>query len=199
MIVFKFGKKEKIRKFQNFISSFVGEFVNAKPHPKSDFKILNILIFGWFGSGKSSFINGCHTLLNDYSGNVISLEVFEKKSHNMQHFTKIPLQYKGKFLGFQIWDWGLSNQSYNSDVLEKIMDGIIPSNWKMDDLPEDQLENIKKGYESKSNRTMHSVLFFVLWSTIPDQNANQERKKMKDSFEKMNQKRTQSNFSTYIS
>jgi len=83
-------------RYTTFISSFIGDMLKAKPNSKSYADKLNILIFGWAGSGKSSFINSAHTLIND-TEKILDVEGFGGNlDHNTRQFKKVPLNYKEK-------------------------------------------------------------------------------------------------------
>jgi len=152
-----FGVKET---FNETVWSYIGDVNKYDPSPLSRF---NILLFGLAGATKSSFVNSVSTLFNYDRTLTVRAEVGGGGQHTTQALTRYDLP-KSKI---SLWDtWGLTTKTYSNDDLDMILEGVLPSNWKMDytyDVFKKKLEDNKL---SRVEREIHSVLFFIPHSSL---------------------------------
>jgi len=148
------------KKFETCVVDYTGEFLQAKPYSKSNAENLNILVFGWAGSTKSSFVNSVFTLLHD-SDILQPAIVGGGMDHTTKELTKYQLKHGDTELKVSFWDtWGLTFQTYKGDEIRGIVNGVLPEDWKMKDLIINKQEEIRQSEESKNLREIHAILFF---------------------------------------
>jgi len=92
----------------------------------------NILVFGWIGAGKTSFLNDTLTLLDPSERQEVNTNGGGYVSHGANHGTTELVMNSlvtgsGKDYKLNIWDtWGLTSGNYQSDELAKICRGFLP-------------------------------------------------------------------------
>merc|ERR1712080_181075 len=91
---------------------------------------VNILLFGFAGSGKSAFVNTVHTMLSEDPGYIV--KYLAPEGNSMGHVTKNLTYYPIPNLNITLWDsWGLTKETYQNMELEHILSGMCYSGWKM--------------------------------------------------------------------
>jgi len=123
----------------------------------------NILVFGPVGSGKSSWIQTCLTML--HKGNNILKNVCGiggSSGHVTTTLRKIPLP---DGLGGISDTWGLALDTYRRDELSFIVKGRLPSKWDMKD---DFAKLTTEIEQTAENRQTESVIVLVPVGTVVD-------------------------------
>lgn len=159
--------------------------MQAKPHKNSKAENLNILVFGWAGSTKSSFVNSVFTLLHD-SDILQPAIVGGGMDHTTKELTKYQLKHGETELNVSFWDtWGLTFQTYKGDEIRGIVNGKLPQDWKMKDLIINKQEEIRQSEESKFLREIHAILFFFPQGALTDANMEKQRKTIQATFQEL--------------
>ena len=139
-----------------------------------------ILLFGIAGSGKSSFINGVHTLFTKgYSICHDAAQAGGTDSHCTKAVTyhDVDTEDSGN-LPLQLVDvWGLDLETYRrSEVLKALCEGLMPvTGYTMDHniraLKDSPM--IARIQETAPSRMIHAVLFFVRYGDLGNENLMQ--------------------------
>ena len=101
--------------------------------------------------------------------------------HNTRHFKK----YDVPSANFCLCDtWGLDKKNYQAEhkVLPALLEGWLPSNWKMEYHLRDHKTQLLANDASRYQRRVHAVLFFVTAGAVHD---DTEMDTIKDSFQKV--------------
>lgn len=155
------------------VDNFIGDSVSWRPICK-DVKEVNILLFGVWGSGKSSFVctvvsalkNQVHVETNvavvgGTSGHVTKA----LRRFNLAHFTSID------DLKINLWDtWGVSSEDYTKDYtpekFEELLSGVLPDGYEMYDRRRGA--ELRKFEITRKEREMHAILFFIPHTILQD-------------------------------
>jgi len=109
---------------------------------------INILLFGIFGNGKSSFIN---TALSGFSPTVVKKAIAKPQD---THVT-LNLRKYNLISNINLWDtWGLSNENYVKGEFQLIMKGYLKNGHDKD-------EEVEFGAQPNSNNIMHGIIFII--------------------------------------
>ena len=162
---------------------FVGKLHDCRPSLKHECEYINILITGFMGAGKSSFINTCATLMSRGDNVLYEVAVGGSSEHNTTEYA--PLQLEGTKI--QLCDtWGMDGENYADGELELSVDGMLPmGGFSIDtDLKKREIyEQILRNASTRGRRMVHAVLFFVPFALLDDNNLmafmNQQLKKIK--------------------
>jgi hypothetical protein len=129
---------------------------------------LNILVYGIMGTGKSSMIHTLMTMLSLKDAITQHVAVVRGGS---DHGTTTLRKHELEGLNTSLWDsWGLSDENYKNSELTAIVNGFLPSHWKMHramDSKENQAAIMQNLNTSKFRRA-HCVLFFIPASFAED-------------------------------
>ena len=109
-----------------------GQLQRMRKGEIDDSKKFNIYVFGMQGSGKSSFINSLYTFVSD---KVVNDIVTVSGTDNEHVTTQLRFCNFEKGTGLEdlrIWDMvGLTEETYQADEIDKIIDGMRAPDWKM--------------------------------------------------------------------
>jgi hypothetical protein len=139
------------------------DFINRyKPRYGEELKLTttNILLFGGFGSGKSSFINSAYSVISN------RLEFVAPVSGGRDHATIFYERYPLLDLPIELRDtWGWSETNYQGDEVTLMLDGAMPNKTHMDALA-------KGDVPLKKNTTFadaaHVVILFIPATAVSD-------------------------------
>jgi len=167
----------------NLIMQLFCKNLSLKKNEKANF--FNILLFGIAGATKSSFVNTISTLLSENDRIQQIAAVGGGSSHTSISLMTYPLEKTR----IRLWDtWGLTPQTYVSGELDQILDGVLPANWKMD-LNIDKFRNVlDSNRDTRSERQIHGILYFLPQASLSDPNKEPERKMMKEFFSQLSRK-----------
>lgn len=101
------------------------------------------------------------------------------------HNTRTLKRYDVEGADFCLCDtWGLEKSNYKdeSKILPALLEGWLPSNWKMEYQLKDRRSVLLANDASRYKRRVHGVLFFVTAGAVHD---DQEMETIKASFEKV--------------
>eukprot|EP01116_Phalansterium_solitarium_P021754 TRINITY_DN6902_c0_g1_i3.p1 TRINITY_DN6902_c0_g1~~TRINITY_DN6902_c0_g1_i3.p1 ORF type:complete len:855 (-),score=256.66 TRINITY_DN6902_c0_g1_i3:132-2696(-) len=146
---------------------FVGDLVAAVPSDP-DLLAFNALVFGLVGHGKSSWINAVATALSHRiqelaavggtAGHVTTQLVrfsLPALHRNSPDIPPVPLN---------LWDtWGVTASNYNEDFLRELLEGRLPSGYKMTDRISPADAGVQQHVEKFDvrDREMHALVFLV--------------------------------------
>ena len=176
--------KHLVQSYRYPMSFWTGRHANFRPNQMTGLKRFNILIFGLFGAGKSSFINTLHTLFGiGRDGNVgpdaIVTNAAVVGSGEEHESTSLRATYPcGKDSGWRIWDtWGLSEETYNGNQLTTMLNGLLADGFDMDTHKNvvDYQEELARGKGSRRARTMHTCVFMFPYTLFSNEADVDER------------------------
>jgi len=156
------------------------ELALMKPSPPQE--RYNILLFGMAGATKSSFVNSTLTMLNSSITTVSAAGEGGASKHN----TTALIRYNLEGTNISLWDtWGLTQQTYNSNELDCILEGVFPSNWSMDIIYDQHKQVLEANKGGRISRQIHGILFFCPQGSLADPNKEPERQIIRTYFDKM--------------
>jgi len=159
------------------MQTFCGSLINVTPPQGA--KFVNILTCGFYGAGKSSFIN---TVLNVFRGSDTLVHdefVGGGAEHNTSTYTPVPIEGAK----IRIFDtWGIDEKNYKGGELEAIVSGLMPGGFSMDDNVRDYYSEMMKHQDKIAARIPHAILFFVPFALLDDDTLT---KMMKSQLEKI--------------
>ncbi|KAH3763314.1 hypothetical protein Pelo_4842 [Pelomyxa schiedti] len=126
---------------------------------------INILVWGWRGSGKSAFYNGLATSFSSGQDVLTPLQAFHIADHVTRKYTEhsladllpgnAPTDEMMKRLNLHFWDtWGLSERNYTTLRVEEFLNGKVEPGTCMDD-------SFDLIVEQGKSRIIHSVIIIV--------------------------------------
>jgi energy-coupling factor transporter ATP-binding protein EcfA2 len=140
---------------------------------------LVILLFGWIGSGKSSFVNALFTLFH----NRTSVFSGAATSGGGTHTTSKISYYRLPESRIALWDtWGLTRSNYQKGELRSLLHGELTPNWEMD-TPLSARDSVDR--DTKNLQRPRAVLFFVTVAIIVDTAMEQERESVRRQLQVM--------------
>jgi predicted GTPase len=125
---------------------------------------INILIFGEYGSGKTSYML---TLKTAFAGRLILQDkelgrIGGGNTHSSTTFRQVRLTDKVSF-----WDpWGSSPTNYKDSEFKYMVAGRVPKDWEMDRAL--TLDNIIKDNAAANHNKPHAVFFIVSQAQVED-------------------------------
>jgi len=155
-------KQSGVKLYSEF---FIKDIIELKP-PLKDIQYLNILCFGVAGSGKSSFINSLMTAINNrictpaavggaenhVTTALTRFSIKDLEINEIEGFNTIPINL------FDIW--GMDADNYQNGMFLDVLKGKLPESFEMKDRTV-QSQILKDAVWSQSERTIHSVIFFM--------------------------------------
>ncbi|KAG2393332.1 hypothetical protein C9374_006863 [Naegleria lovaniensis] len=168
-------------------SDFCGDLITFKP---IDVPLLNIGLFGTMGSGKSSFFNCIHTLLegsvetnNQFSTPAIAGNTGDHVTTKMCRYN-LPEMWKDheqlSKLRYVLWDtFGLTNETYNNNEFTMFIEGKLPHEYEMTDEGQTSHRNSSRTVLTSPDKKIHSIIFVVAQG---DRGDNQLMQKLKEMF-----------------
>eukprot|EP01028_Stygiella_incarcerata_P002525 TRINITY_DN146_c6_g1_i1.p1 TRINITY_DN146_c6_g1~~TRINITY_DN146_c6_g1_i1.p1 ORF type:complete len:609 (+),score=217.00 TRINITY_DN146_c6_g1_i1:182-2008(+) len=167
------------------LKSFLGDVFRWKPPvpkgipPEEANEAVNILFFGWTGSGKSSLLNG---IMSCFSG---AKEELAAVMESEKQVTKVTKQYTTDMLegmrrlNVQLWDSpGVDPNAYVGDVFNKMMEGayrrynlyqeLHQSEDDDEDDDEDEDDEDEDDILEREKRTIHCVVFVASQGGVDD-------------------------------
>jgi hypothetical protein len=134
------------------------DFINRyKPRYGEELKIrtTNILLFGEFSSGKSSFINSVYTLISNRMEFVAP--VSGGRDHTTVHYERYPLLD----LPIELRDtWGWSETTYKGEELRLMLDGAMPHKTHMTALTKGQITLNKARIKTNQKKRDKHVTYY---------------------------------------
>lgn len=150
-----------------------------KPDPMLGVKRFNVMLFGLFGSGKSSFLNTVMTLMSKEAHVVTNAAIVgggEEHTTTKLRATKIP---DDEHAGMAIWDtWGVSHgagggqaETYKSGELDLLLRGLLANNWDMSSCERiiDFQPQLRKAVATAPQRRQHAVVFMFPYTLFGDE------------------------------
>ena len=101
------------------------------------------------------------------------------------HNTRALKKYDVESANFCLCDtWGLDRENYKAEhkILPALLDGWLPTNWKMEYQLRDRKAVLLANDASRYQRRVHAVLYFVAANAVHD---DQEMETIKESFQKV--------------
>lgn len=148
------------------VSCFTGGLAKYRPTAKTGADAINILLFGFAGSGKSSFLASITSTLSP--GNDVLQGVCPIGSTS-EHGTTTLRKYPMPGLNVNLWDtWGLTPDTYNGGELTAIVQGLLPGNWEMGEVLCGKTDVLTRARASAAKRRMHAVLVFLPCASMQD-------------------------------
>ena len=157
---------------------FYADKFRKKPDPALGVKRFNVMLFGLFGAGKSSFLNTVMTLFSDESHVISNAAIVgggEEHTTTKLRATKVPDDAGG----MAIWDtWGVSHgagggqaETYKSNELEMLLRGLLANNWDMSSCERiiDFQPELRKAVASAPQRRQHAVVFMFPYTLFGDE------------------------------
>lgn len=137
----------------------------------------NIVIFGLFGAGKSSFINTLMTLMSDGTHVVTNHAMIgDGEEHTTTTLRKTnPVGDKG---GWAVWDtFGLSEQTYKGAELKLLLEGLLADGFDLDSCENivDHQSDLVKAKKSAHKRKQHACLFMFPYTLFSNEAEPDER------------------------
>jgi hypothetical protein len=131
---------------------------------------VNILFFGWTGSGKSSLLNGIMSCFSEAKQELASVMQSEKQ------VTKVTKQYTTDMLdgmdrlNVQLWDSpGVDPGAYVGDVFKKMMEGAYRQyNLGQEKREDDDDEEDDDDILEREERVIHCVVFVASQGGVDD-------------------------------
>jgi len=169
------------QEFDRSMGEFVSYLREVKPSPKHDSQFINILTCGFMGSGKSSFINTCVTMMSEGGDIIHKLKVGGDSDHNTDAYSGLVLDGTN----MRLFDsWGMDGKNYRAGELELIVDGLMPTQGVvMTDDMKIFCQMAVKQHASRGKRLPHAVLFFVAFALLDDaqqmESLSEQLKKIK--------------------
>jgi len=169
------------QEFDRRMGEFVSYLREVKPSPKHDSQFINILTCGFMGSGKSSFINTCITMMSGGNDIIHKVKVGGDSDHNTDAYSGLVID--GTKL--RLFDsWGMDGRNYRAGELEMIVDGLMPtSGVTMDDNMRQLYSEVIKHQSTRGARLPHAILFFVAFALLDDaqqmESLSEQLKKIK--------------------
>ena len=163
----------------NYTMLFYTDKFCKKPDLALGVKRFNVMLFGLYGSGKSSFLNTVMTLVSKDAHIVTNAAIVgggEEHTTTSLRQTKIPDDDNA---GMAIWDtWGVSHgagggqaETYKSGELDLILNGLLANKWDMSKCERivDFQQDIRRAVASAPQRRQHAVVFMFPYTLFGDE------------------------------
>lgn len=160
---------------------------NGEPFGLVDGKF-NVLVYGWYGAGKSAFINSSKIVVHPSNAGEALPYVQPVQTGEEQCTTElIPVEFGGD-VPLLLWDtMGSSMDSYSGNELEAIFQGRLPPGWRIQDPMNTQMlsppATIQEEVE-RFNRTPHACIFAMHYEMLDDTDG-EAMQKLKAEFKKI--------------
>lgn len=147
--------------FDMNMSMFTGGICQRQPQ---EARCFNILLYGVFGEGKSSFVNKCHTLLADPH---LPSASFAAVGGGSRHITQKLERYHMPNCFMTVTDlWGFDFWNYVDNTLPLVLQGKLPSGWEMGEANGQRMGHLKTGEGTEFERRIHAAVLVTQYSTV---------------------------------
>jgi len=152
--------------FLNKIYNFTAEF--EKFGSPDNASAWNLYIYGLPGSTKSSFINTAYTIFSPDDSIANKAPVGGGGEHCTTQLHRYGITEQ-----INIWDtWGLTPQTFHPKLLRLFNAGQVPVHYQMEKINDKKETNhiVEKYKSSAHSRSCHSIIFFIPWGSVSDDN-----------------------------